>query len=80
VHRTSFVRPGTEVTKEGHPQDHPSGRPDAVEFVDVYKAFGRTHILRGLTMGLPEAMVPMVLGPSARATSAIEGPSSARSK
>jgi phospholipid/cholesterol/gamma-HCH transport system ATP-binding protein len=43
---------------------YPSGRPDAVEFVDVYKAFGRNRILRGLNMGLPEGMVSMILGPS----------------
>jgi phospholipid/cholesterol/gamma-HCH transport system ATP-binding protein len=43
---------------------YPSGRPDAIEFVDVYKAFGRARILRGLNMGLPEGMVSMILGPS----------------
>jgi phospholipid/cholesterol/gamma-HCH transport system ATP-binding protein len=43
---------------------YPSGRPDAVEFVDVYKAFGRSHVLAGLNMGLPEGMVSMILGPS----------------
>jgi phospholipid/cholesterol/gamma-HCH transport system ATP-binding protein len=43
---------------------YPSGRPDAVEFIDTYKAFGRSHILRGLNMGLPEGMVSMILGPS----------------
>jgi phospholipid/cholesterol/gamma-HCH transport system ATP-binding protein len=43
---------------------YPSGRPDAVEFIDTYKAFGRTNILRGLNMGLPEGMVSMILGPS----------------
>jgi phospholipid/cholesterol/gamma-HCH transport system ATP-binding protein len=43
---------------------YPSGRPDAVEFIDVYKAFGRARILRGLNMGLPEGMVSMILGPS----------------
>ncbi|GAC1388046.1 MAG: hypothetical protein NVSMB48_27560 [Marmoricola sp.] len=43
---------------------YPSGRPDAVEFIDTHKAFGRTRILRGLNMGLPEGMVSMVLGPS----------------
>jgi phospholipid/cholesterol/gamma-HCH transport system ATP-binding protein len=43
---------------------YPSGRPDAVEFIDTYKAFGRTKILRGLNMGLPEGMVSMILGPS----------------
>jgi phospholipid/cholesterol/gamma-HCH transport system ATP-binding protein len=43
---------------------YPSGRPDAVEFIDTYKSFGRNRILRGLNMGLPEGMVSMVLGPS----------------
>jgi phospholipid/cholesterol/gamma-HCH transport system ATP-binding protein len=43
---------------------YPSGRPDAVEFIDTYKAFGRSKILQGLNMGLPEGMVSMILGPS----------------
>jgi phospholipid/cholesterol/gamma-HCH transport system ATP-binding protein len=43
---------------------YPSGRPDTVEFIDCYKAFGRARILRGLNMGLPEGMVSMILGPS----------------
>ncbi len=45
-------------------KQYPSGRPDAVEFIDTYKAFGRNHILRGLNMSLPEGMVSMILGPS----------------
>src|SRR3954447_11071222 len=32
----------------------PTGVPDAVEFVEVHKAFGRNKILRGLNMGIPE--------------------------
>jgi phospholipid/cholesterol/gamma-HCH transport system ATP-binding protein len=43
---------------------YPSGRPDAIEFKDVSKSFGRSHILRGLDMGIPEGMVSMILGPS----------------
>ena len=43
---------------------YPSGRPDSVEFIDVYKGFGRAKILRGLSMGLPEGMVSMIIGPS----------------
>src|SRR5438105_9149121 len=43
---------------------YPSGRPDAVEFIDTYKAFGRNKILRGLNMGLPEDRMSMILGPS----------------
>jgi phospholipid/cholesterol/gamma-HCH transport system ATP-binding protein len=45
-------------------KQYPSGRPDAVEFVNTYKSFGRNHILRGLDMSLPEGMVSMILGPS----------------
>ena len=44
---------------------YPSGRPDAVEFIDVYKRFGRSApVLAGLNMGLPEGMVSMIIGPS----------------
>jgi phospholipid/cholesterol/gamma-HCH transport system ATP-binding protein len=41
-----------------------SGAPDAVEFVEVHKAFGRNKILRGLNLGLPEGKISMILGPS----------------
>ena len=42
----------------------PTGREDAIEFIDVHKAFGRNRILRGLNMGIPEGMISMILGPS----------------
>jgi phospholipid/cholesterol/gamma-HCH transport system ATP-binding protein len=42
----------------------PTGAADAVEFVDVHKAFGRNKILRGLNMGIPEDKISMILGPS----------------
>src|SRR5437762_3385935 len=42
----------------------PTGQPDAVEFVDVHKAFGRNKILRGLNMGIPDGRISMILGPS----------------
>jgi phospholipid/cholesterol/gamma-HCH transport system ATP-binding protein len=44
--------------------NRPTGVADAVEFVDVHKAFGRNKILRGLNMGLPEGKISMILGPS----------------
>jgi phospholipid/cholesterol/gamma-HCH transport system ATP-binding protein len=44
--------------------ERPTGRVDAIEFIDVHKAFGRNRILRGLNMGLPEGMISMILGPS----------------
>ena len=42
----------------------PSKAPDAIEFVEVHKSFGRNHVLRGLNMGLPENQISMIIGPS----------------
>jgi phospholipid/cholesterol/gamma-HCH transport system ATP-binding protein len=42
----------------------PSSAPDAIEFIDVHKSFGRNHVLRGLSMGLPDQQISMILGPS----------------
>ncbi|HEX4482948.1 MAG TPA: ATP-binding cassette domain-containing protein [Solirubrobacteraceae bacterium] len=42
----------------------PSETPDAIEFIDVHKAFGRNQVLRGLNMGLPDDKISMILGPS----------------
>src|SRR5262249_12811406 len=42
----------------------PSHTPDAIEFVEVHKSFGRNHVLRGLNMGLPEGQISMIIGPS----------------
>ncbi|HEX2016021.1 MAG TPA: ABC transporter ATP-binding protein [Solirubrobacteraceae bacterium] len=69
--RVSVVREhaGDEEDEEEEYQWHtgtkrPTGVPDAIEFVDVHKAFGRNKILRGLNMGLPEGKISMILGPS----------------
>jgi len=43
---------------------HHSDVPDAIEFVDVHKSFGRNHVLRGLNMALPENKISMIIGPS----------------
>jgi len=59
-------------TQAGHDEDYrwhtgskrPHGAKDAVEFIDVHKAFGRNKILRGLNMGIPEGKISMILGPS----------------
>jgi phospholipid/cholesterol/gamma-HCH transport system ATP-binding protein len=42
----------------------PSNQPDAIEFIEVHKSFGRNHVLRGLNMSLPENSISMILGPS----------------
>jgi len=42
----------------------PTTAPDAIEFVEVHKSFGRNHVLRGLNMGLPEGKISMIIGPS----------------
>jgi phospholipid/cholesterol/gamma-HCH transport system ATP-binding protein len=45
-------------------KQRPSGSTDAVEFIEVDKAFGRNKILRGLNMGIPDDKISMILGPS----------------
>jgi phospholipid/cholesterol/gamma-HCH transport system ATP-binding protein len=45
-------------------RSRPEGAEDAIEFIDVHKAFGRNQILRGLNMGVPENKISMILGPS----------------
>ena len=62
------------IRREGKPDDdeyqwhtgeqRPTGVEDAVEFVEVHKAFGRNKILRGLNLGIPEDKISMILGPS----------------
>ena len=47
---------------QGVTRDH--GSEDAVEFIDVVKAFGRNTVLNGLNLGLPENQISMILGPS----------------
>jgi phospholipid/cholesterol/gamma-HCH transport system ATP-binding protein len=46
----------------GKKRDH--GGEDAIEVIDVVKQFGRTRILNGLNLGLPDNQISMVLGPS----------------
>jgi phospholipid/cholesterol/gamma-HCH transport system ATP-binding protein len=41
-----------------------SAETDAIEFIDVMKAFGRNTVLNGLNLGLPEGQISMILGPS----------------
>jgi phospholipid/cholesterol/gamma-HCH transport system ATP-binding protein len=70
--RASVVREAPPTHADGQDDEYrwhtgmnrPTGVPDAVEFVDVHKAFGRNKILRGLNMGLPEGKISMILGPS----------------
>ncbi len=46
----------------GAKRDH--GGDDAIEIIDLVKQFGRTRILNGCNLGLPDDMISMVLGPS----------------
>jgi phospholipid/cholesterol/gamma-HCH transport system ATP-binding protein len=65
-------RPEERTAEEKHAEEYqfhsgqstPSANPDAIEFVDVHKSFGRNHVLRGLNMSLPEDQISMILGPS----------------
>src|SRR5437764_8005002 len=57
--------PGEEEEWKWHTGlKRPTGVPDAIEFIDVHKSFGRNRILRGLNMGIPEGKISMILGPS----------------
>jgi ABC-type multidrug transport system fused ATPase/permease subunit len=63
----SLVPPGGDPNDEYRwhtGRVRPTGVPDAVEFVEVHKSFGRNKILRGLNMGIPEGKISMILGPS----------------
>jgi phospholipid/cholesterol/gamma-HCH transport system ATP-binding protein len=67
--RVSVVSEGRERGEEDEYRWHtglnrPTGAPDAVEFIDVHKAFGRNRILRGLNMAIPDDKISMILGPS----------------
>ena len=46
----------------GKKRDH--GGEDAIEIIDLVKQFGRSRILNGCNLGLPDNMISMVLGPS----------------
>jgi phospholipid/cholesterol/gamma-HCH transport system ATP-binding protein len=64
-----FVIPGVDSEDSdpyrwhtGKKRDH--GGEDAIEIIDLVKQFGRTRILNGLNLGLPDDQISMVLGPS----------------
>jgi phospholipid/cholesterol/gamma-HCH transport system ATP-binding protein len=67
--RRDYIIPGVEADDPdpykwhtGKKRDH--GGEDAVEIIDLVKQFGRTRILNGCNLGLPDNMISMVLGPS----------------
>src|ERR671927_1230390 len=67
--RVSVVREGQDGAEDDEYRWHtgkvrPHGAEDAVEFIDVHKAFGRNKILRGLNMAIPDDKISMILGPS----------------
>ena len=64
-----FTIPGVDAEDDdpyrwhtGEKRDH--GGEDAIEIIDLVKQFGRTRILNGLNLGLPDDQISMVLGPS----------------
>jgi phospholipid/cholesterol/gamma-HCH transport system ATP-binding protein len=67
--RRDYIIPGVEADDPdpykwhtGKKRDH--GGEDAIEIIDLVKQFGRTRILNGCNLGLPDNMISMVLGPS----------------
>jgi phospholipid/cholesterol/gamma-HCH transport system ATP-binding protein len=64
-----YIIPGVDPSETnpyrwhtGEKRDH--GGEDAIEIIDLVKQFGRTRILNGLNLGLPNDQISMVLGPS----------------
>jgi phospholipid/cholesterol/gamma-HCH transport system ATP-binding protein len=57
---------GTDDEFQYHTEAHHAveGVSDAIQFIDVHKAFGRNRVLRGLNLGIPEGKISMILGPS----------------
>ena len=67
--RRDYIIPGVDADDPepykwhtGKTRDH--GGEDAIEIIDLVKQFGRTRILNGCNLGLPDNMISMVLGPS----------------
>ncbi len=67
--KRDYVIPGVEADDPnpykwhtGKKRDH--GGTDAIEVIDLVKQFGRSRILNGCNLGLPDDMISMVLGPS----------------
>jgi phospholipid/cholesterol/gamma-HCH transport system ATP-binding protein len=64
-----FIIPGVDPDETdpyrwhtGKRRDH--GGTDAIEIIDLVKQFGRSRILNGLNLGIPDNQISMVLGPS----------------
>jgi phospholipid/cholesterol/gamma-HCH transport system ATP-binding protein len=67
--RRDYIIPGVDADDPepyrwhtGTKRDH--GGEDAIEIIDLIKQFGRTRILNGCNLGIPDNMISMVLGPS----------------
>jgi phospholipid/cholesterol/gamma-HCH transport system ATP-binding protein len=67
--RRDYIIPGVDADDPdpykwhtGKTRDHDG--EDAIEIIDLVKQFGRTRILNGCNLGLPDNMISMVLGPS----------------
>jgi phospholipid/cholesterol/gamma-HCH transport system ATP-binding protein len=67
--RRDYIIPGVDADDPepykwhtGSKRDH--GGEDAIEIIDLVKQFGRTRILNGCNLGIPDNMISMVLGPS----------------
>lgn len=58
------VGPGDNDPYKWHTGPKLKTTDNAIEIVDVVKQFGRTRILNGLNLGLPDDQISMVLGPS----------------
>jgi phospholipid/cholesterol/gamma-HCH transport system ATP-binding protein len=65
-----FTLPGVDPSETdpyrfhtGPKRDH-GGEDDAIEIIELVKQFGRSRVLNGVNLGLPDNQISMVLGPS----------------
>jgi phospholipid/cholesterol/gamma-HCH transport system ATP-binding protein len=61
---TAAIEEALAAGERLHAAEIAPGTPDAIEFIEVHKAFGANRVLRGLNMGIPEGHISMIIGPS----------------
>src|SRR3712207_5506348 len=66
----STLFPYTTLFRSERTARSETAESDAVEFIDVKKAFGRNAVLNGLNLGIPDGQISMILGPSGTGKSA----------
>ncbi|MDE3070301.1 MAG: ATP-binding cassette domain-containing protein [Acidobacteriota bacterium] len=61
---TAAIEEALAAGEDLHGAEILPGTPDAIEFIEVHKAFGSNRVLRGLNLRIPEGHISMIIGPS----------------